>query len=345
MSQDVLTVGSTMRIPLLYQGEYSQCSERFMNYQEEQTDGEAMINCIKNGDQPLPCVTQIDRLARSLLIQRLPNDIYSLIDSNKTTKDLWDALAGHMLGFEYGEQDRKAAILVETICNNDEREQEFMDINIDVLYNILKQNQEDVNDSMGLKKKTIVVTSDLLALIAEKTKVSKRKEKFVVSLDSEGSDTDDFGELKKKVEAKVAPSKAWQLYKSLELGKVVGEHFLEKLELIEGDGGVGTVLKLTYKPEYGIPSYKEKFTKIDDENMVKEVEVVEGGFLDNGFSLYRVRIEVKVNPNDATGLSSLVRSTIEYELKEEAASNASLVTMEPLMIVMKVANEYLVNSG
>nr|GFB99073.1 hypothetical protein [Tanacetum cinerariifolium] len=82
----------------------------FMNYLEEQTDGEAMINLIKNGDQLLPRVTQvsiarttsteqppwkdksiwsgqekrvqkIDRLARSLLIQGLSNDIYSLIDS------------------------------------------------------------------------------------------------------------------------------------------------------------------------------------------------------------------------------------------------------------------------
>nr|GEX44402.1 hypothetical protein [Tanacetum cinerariifolium] len=142
MIRDVLTVGSTMRIPLLYQDEYSQRSERFMNYLEEQTDREAMINSIKNGDQPLPLVTQvsiavtlsteqpplkdksmwsdqekkiqkIDRLARSLLIQGLPNDIYSLIDSNKTAKDLWDALARHMLGSEYGEQDRKAAVLYE----------------------------------------------------------------------------------------------------------------------------------------------------------------------------------------------------------------------------------------
>nr|GEX59676.1 hypothetical protein [Tanacetum cinerariifolium] len=105
-------------------------------------DGEAMINSIKNGDQPLPRVTQvsiagtssteqpplkdksmwsdqekriqkIDRLARSLLIQGLPNDIYSLIDGNKTAKDLWDALARHMLGSEFGEQDRKAAVLYE----------------------------------------------------------------------------------------------------------------------------------------------------------------------------------------------------------------------------------------
>nr|GEZ69003.1 hypothetical protein [Tanacetum cinerariifolium] len=84
MSRDVITVGSTMWIPLLYRGEYSQWHERFMNYLEEQTDGEVMINSIQNGD---------------------------------------------------------------------------------------------VNDAMGYKKKAIVVTSDPLALVAEKTKVSKCKEK------------------------------------------------------------------------------------------------------------------------------------------------------------------------
>nr|GEU97235.1 hypothetical protein [Tanacetum cinerariifolium] len=156
MSRDVLTIGSTIRILLLYRGEYSQWVEMFMNYLEEQmdreamlnsikneqTDGEAMINSIKNGDQPLPRVTQvfiagttsteqpplkvksmwsdqekkvqkIDHLTRSLLIQGLPNEIYPLIDSNKTAKDLLDALARHMLGFEYGEQDRKAVVLYE----------------------------------------------------------------------------------------------------------------------------------------------------------------------------------------------------------------------------------------
>nr|GFD18182.1 hypothetical protein [Tanacetum cinerariifolium] len=65
------------------------------------------------------------------------------------------------------------------------------------LYNILKQNQGDVNDALGYKKKTIVVTLDPLALVDEKTKASKRKEKVVVSLDSKGSGADDFSELKK----------------------------------------------------------------------------------------------------------------------------------------------------
>nr|GEZ87926.1 Gag-Pol polyprotein [Tanacetum cinerariifolium] len=73
----------------------------------------------------------------------------------------------------------------------------LMDINIDALYNILKQNQRDVNDAMGSKKKTVVVTSDPLALVAEKTNVSKQKEKVVVSSDFDGSGADDFSKLNK----------------------------------------------------------------------------------------------------------------------------------------------------
>nr|GEZ80151.1 hypothetical protein [Tanacetum cinerariifolium] len=58
-------------------------------------------------------IQKIDHLERSLLIQGLLNDIYSLIDSNNTVKDLWDALARHMLSSKYGKQDRKAAVLYE----------------------------------------------------------------------------------------------------------------------------------------------------------------------------------------------------------------------------------------
>nr|GEX04711.1 integrase, catalytic region, zinc finger, CCHC-type, peptidase aspartic, catalytic [Tanacetum cinerariifolium] len=217
MSRGVTTVGSTMRIPLLYRGEYSHWRERFMNYLEEQTDGEAMINSIQNGDQPLPVIAQvsldgnaqnapptlkdprfwtveekkirkIDRLARSLLIQGLPNDIYSLINSNETAKDLWDALERKMLSSEY--EWKQYGILMRQTKN-------LMDINIDALYNILKQNQGDVNDALGYKKKAIVVTSDPLALVAEKTKVTKRKEKVEVQSESEESDDEDISDLKK----------------------------------------------------------------------------------------------------------------------------------------------------
>nr|GFD37857.1 hypothetical protein [Tanacetum cinerariifolium] len=61
------------------------------------------------------------------------------------------------------------------------------------------QNQRDVNDAMGSKKKTVVVTSDLLALITEKINVSRSKKKVVVSSDSKGSEADDFNCKKAKV--------------------------------------------------------------------------------------------------------------------------------------------------
>nr|GEV12809.1 hypothetical protein [Tanacetum cinerariifolium] len=112
-----------------------------------------------------------------------------------------------MLGFEYGEQDRKAAVLYEyemfkatkgellldtyirylqvindlkkcgyskdnyelnfKYLNNLQPEwkqyatmmrqnKNLIDISIDALYNILKQNQGDVNDAMGSKKKIVV---------------------------------------------------------------------------------------------------------------------------------------------------------------------------------------------
>ncbi|GJR07066.1 hypothetical protein Tco_0530050 [Tanacetum coccineum] len=126
-----------------------------------------------------------------------------------------------MRGSEYGEQDRKAAILYEyetfkategeqlldtylrylqvindlkkcgykkdncelnyKFLNNLQPEwkqygtlmrqtKNLVDINIDALYNILKQNQGDVNYASSIKKKAVVVTLDPLALVAEKTK-------------------------------------------------------------------------------------------------------------------------------------------------------------------------------
>lgn len=90
----------------------------------------------------------------------------------------------------------------------------------------------------------------------------------------------------------------------------------------------------------GIPgpsSYKEKFTKIDNEKRIKETEIVEGGYLDFGFTLFRVRFEVVEKGED----SSIIKSTIEYEVKEEEAANASLVSIQPLVKIVQVAKSYL----
>nr|GEX32556.1 copia protein [Tanacetum cinerariifolium] len=71
-----------------------------------------------------------------------------------------------VLTSEYAEQDGKAAILYEyKIFKATEGEQL-----LDTYLRYLQQNQGDVNDALGYKKKAVVVTSNPLALVAEKTK-------------------------------------------------------------------------------------------------------------------------------------------------------------------------------
>ncbi|XP_076896116.1 norbelladine synthase-like [Bidens hawaiensis] len=153
-----------------------------------------------------------------------------------------------------------------------------------------------------------------------------------------------FGSLSEEVEVKVAADKAWQIYGTIKLGEIAAKHILESLEVIEGDGGVGTVIKVTFKPEAGLSPYKEKYTMVDNDKMVREAEMIEGGYLDLGFTLYRVRIEVKDNTSEETGSLCIVKITLEYEVKEEAADNASFVTIEPYAVLMKFANEHLLSS-
>nr|GEX16975.1 retrovirus-related Pol polyprotein from transposon TNT 1-94 [Tanacetum cinerariifolium] len=152
--------------------------------------------------------------------RRLPNDIYSLIDSNETAKDLWDVPERQMHGSEYTEQDRKAVILYEYETFKATEGEQLLDtyirylqvindlnkcgckkdnceLNYKFLNNLQPEWKCDVNDALGYKKKVVMVTSDPLALVAEKTKVSKRKEKVEVQTEFEGSDDDDISDLKK----------------------------------------------------------------------------------------------------------------------------------------------------
>jgi hypothetical protein len=70
---------------------------------------------------------------------------------------------------------------------------------------------------------------------------------------------------------------------------------------------------------------------------IKEVEVVEGRYLDIGFTLVRIRFEVIEKGED----SSIIKSTIEYEIKEEDAANVSLVSIQTLANIVEVGKNYL----
>ena len=76
---------------------------------------------------------------------------------------------------------------------------------------------------------------------------------------------------------------------------------------------------------------------VDDEKRVKVAEVVEGGYLDVGFTMYRITLEV----TEAEEEDCVIRTTLEYELKEEAAANAFLASIQPLAAIMQLAADSL----
>ncbi|KAK4403768.1 hypothetical protein Sango_0745400 [Sesamum angolense] len=145
------------------------------------------------------------------------------------------------------------------------------------------------------------------------------------------------GRLSEEIEVKVPASEAWKVYGSLQLSKIVVEglpSIFSKVEVVDGDGSTRTILHLFFAPGTAGPSsFKEKLAVVDDENRVKVSEVVEGGYLDLGFTLYRICMEV-IEEEGQKG-ECIVRGSIEYELREEAAANAALVSIEPVVAVMQ----------
>jgi hypothetical protein len=90
----------------------------------------------------------------------------------------------------------------------------------------------------------------------------------------------------------------------------------------------------------GFTSYSEKFTKVDHEKCLKETEVIEEGYLDMGFTFYRICFEIFEKGND----SCIIKATIEYDVKEEVAANASYATIEPLVTIIELTKNYLIKS-
>ena len=87
----------------------------------------------------------------------------------------------------------------------------------------------------------------------------------------------------------------------------------------------------------GLVYQKEKFIKVDNENFVKEALVVEGGFLDLGFLKYLMRFEIIGNADK----TSIIRSTVEYEVGDEDTGTASLANTDLLAGLAEAVTKYI----
>ncbi|KAM3270016.1 norbelladine synthase [Capsicum chacoense] len=146
-----------------------------------------------------------------------------------------------------------------------------------------------------------------------------------------------LGKFSEQIQINAPVSEVWNLYGTNKFPNFVVEnlpHIVEKVELIEGNGGSGTLVKVSLP---GNPPYKEKFVLVDDEKRVKEVEIVEGGFLDLGFNFYGIKFEVIEKDKN----SSIIKIIIDFETKDIEKIQFTIGNFQALVAILKASKDYL----
>ncbi|KAI3960983.1 hypothetical protein MKW92_015989 [Papaver armeniacum] len=115
----------------------------------------------------------------------------------------------------------------------------------------------------------------------------------------------------------------------------------ERIEILEGNGGVGSVLRVVY-PAGSVPlTNLEKFVTIDNRKRLKEILQTEGGYLDLGVTYFMESFQIlRRGANSCT-----IKSMINYEVPDDLAANVSqLISIEGLINMAKVAAKYIIDN-
>ncbi|KAF6157666.1 hypothetical protein GIB67_037239 [Kingdonia uniflora] len=135
----------------------------------------------------------------------------------------------------------------------------------------------------------------------------------------------------------------WAVFSSNDLPKMLPDLLpgaFEKIDIIQGDGGVGTKLHVVLAQ--GIPeprSWNEKFMMIDDVRRMKRIQVTKGGLLDFGFRSYENVFQIIEKGTN----SCIIRSTVHFEADEDKfEANASQIKADASWGVGKAIANHVV---
>ncbi|MCL7025012.1 hypothetical protein MKW94_004880 [Papaver nudicaule] len=143
-------------------------------------------------------------------------------------------------------------------------------------------------------------------------------------------------------EAHAPADDVWAFYSSPNYPKQVVEllpTILETKEILEGDGhSVGTVIRVVYLPGYVPHTYNEKIVTVDHGKRLKEVQQIEGGYLDMGFTYCMVSHEILAKECN----SCIIKSAVHAEINDEAA-NGSIIhnTLDGYVALARAVSKHI----
>ncbi|KAF7822762.1 phytohormone-binding protein-like [Senna tora] len=152
-------------------------------------------------------------------------------------------------------------------------------------------------------------------------------------------------EVNTQTEASVGMEILWQAL-SKDLKAVVPKvlpHIVKDVQVIEGDGGSGTILLFTFLPDSGLSggSYqKERISEVDGDSHEIGLEVIEGGYLNQGFSYYKTSFQLSAIGEAKT----VVNIKVSYESEMEETSK-QMKTAESTLLFIRCLEKYLLDNN
>ncbi|KAI3962653.1 hypothetical protein MKW92_043689 [Papaver armeniacum] len=129
----------------------------------------------------------------------------------------------------------------------------------------------------------------------------------------------------------------WAVYSSPYLPKLIIELLpgvFEKIDVVEGNGGLGTVLHLVYP--------HEKFITMDNPKRLKEVRQIEGRYLEMGCTSYMDSFQILRKTHG----SCTIRSITKYEVSAEVAEKVSShVSVDSLVVLARAISKYVMRNN
>ncbi|KAI3991912.1 hypothetical protein MKX01_012857 [Papaver californicum] len=151
-------------------------------------------------------------------------------------------------------------------------------------------------------------------------------------------------ELINEMKVNASVNDIWEVYSSPDLPKLIVKllpSVFERIDYVEGNGGVGTILHIVYPPGSVPLTYKEKFITIDNRRRLKEVLQVEGGYLAMGVTFYMDSFKIIKTGRD----SCIIRSITQYEVPDSLAAKISpLVSVDSLVSMATAISKYVLGN-
>ncbi|XP_047176280.1 phytohormone-binding protein-like [Vigna umbellata] len=152
-------------------------------------------------------------------------------------------------------------------------------------------------------------------------------------------------ELSDTTEVSVGLEALWQAFSkdlAVTVVKVI-PNIVKDATVVEGDGGVGTVFLFNFFSGVSPVSYqKEKITELDEISHEIGLQVVEGGFLEKGFSYFKTSFQLSAVAEEKT----LVKVKISFDSESEIAENVQPVkSLQSVLSFVRCLETYLLNDA